>query len=91
MKLPKGVCSHCSINALCNTPNIWTSYLYGNNGPRYVLAFSVDLAASVGVILSAAATYFYLKRQNAKLDRGEDTGKYGPSQVQIEAGFRYQL
>ena len=79
------------INCLCNTPNIWTSYLYGDNGPRYILAFSVDLAASVGTIIAAAATWYYLRRENAKLDIGEDTGKSGPSQVQIEAGFRYQL
>lgn len=79
------------INALCNTPNIWSSYLYGNNGPRYILAFSVDLAASVGVIIFALATNFYLKRQNAKIDRGEPLGANGPTQVQIEGGFRYQL
>ncbi|WRT70135.1 uncharacterized protein IL334_007129 [Kwoniella shivajii] len=78
------------INALCNTPNIWTSYLYFN-APKYTAAFGVDLAAAVGTILFAAATLFYLKRQNARLERGEDTGKHGPSPVQIEAGFRYQL
>ncbi|WWC64478.1 uncharacterized protein I303_107088 [Kwoniella dejecticola CBS 10117] len=78
------------INALCNTPNIWTSYLYFN-APKYTAAFGVDLAAAVGTILFAACTYLYLKRQNARLERGEDTGKHGPSAVQIEAGFRYQL
>ena len=79
------------INSLCNTPNIWTSYLYGNNGPRYLLAFSVDLAASVGVIVCGTATYLYLRRQNRLLERGVDTGRHGPSHVQIDAGFRYQL
>jgi len=79
------------INSLCNTPNIWTSYLYQNNGPRFILGFSVDCAAAVGAVIAATATYLYLKRQNAKLDRGEDCGKHGPSQVQIDAGFRYVL
>ncbi|ORY30756.1 putative nicotinamide mononucleotide permease [Naematelia encephala] len=79
------------INCLCNTPNIWTSYLYGNNGPRYIAAFSVDLAAAVGCVLFAAGTHLYLRRQNAKLDRGESLGQSGPTQIQIEGGFRYQL
>ena len=78
------------INALCNTPNIWTSYLY-SNAPRYVLTFSVDLAASVGIIVTAAATYLYLRSQNKKMHRGEPLGKSGPTQLQIESGFRYQL
>ncbi|OCF61388.1 nicotinamide mononucleotide permease [Kwoniella mangroviensis CBS 10435] len=78
------------INALCNTPNIWTSYLYFN-APKYTAAFGVDLAASVLLIIAAASTHLYLKRQNSRLERGEDTGKHGPSAVQIEAGFRYQL
>lgn len=77
------------INALCNTPNIWTSYLYYDS-PRYVVAFAVDLAASVGLVLFAVATFLYLRRQNAKLDKGEALGVHGPSQTQIDAGFRYQ-
>jgi MFS family permease len=81
---------YAMINALCNTPNIWTSYLY-SNAPRYVLAFGVDLAASVGVVICAAATYLYLRNQNRKMDRGEPLGKSGPTQLQIESGFRYQL
>ncbi|CAD6589101.1 MAG: hypothetical protein TREMPRED_005266 [Tremellales sp. Tagirdzhanova-0007] len=79
------------INATANTPNIWTSYLYGDHGPHYTIAFSVDLAASVLVIVAAAATHLYLKRQNAKIERGEKLGKSGPTAVQIEDGFRYQL
>ena len=94
------------INATANTPNICelaserskttltmigTSYLYGDHGPHYTIAFSVDLAASVLVIVFAAATYLYLRRQNAKIERGEKLGKSGPTAVQIEDGFRYQL
>jgi hypothetical protein len=78
------------INAICNTPNIWTSYLYFN-GPRYIVAFSVDLAASVGTIAFALLTWYYLRRQNAKIDRGEHLGASGPTQVQLDAGFKYQL
>ncbi|WWC91810.1 uncharacterized protein L201_006757 [Kwoniella dendrophila CBS 6074] len=78
------------INALCNTPNIWTSYLYFN-APKYTAAFGVDLASAVGLICFATATHLYLKKQNRRLEAGEDTGKHGPSAVQIEAGFRYQL
>lgn len=64
-------------------------YLY--KAPRYILAFSVNLAASVCVILLTLLTRWYLKRLNAKLDRGEDLGKNGPTQVQIEANYRFTL
>lgn len=84
-----GTCTALTAS-LQNTPNIWTSYLYFD-APRYLAAFGVDLAASVGVIICATATYLYLKRQNAKIERGEDLGVNGPSRVQLEAGFRYQL
>lgn len=86
----------CTRSDLCpssfssSSPNIWTSYLY-KNAPRYLTAFSVNLAAAVVAILFATAFKFYLKRENAKLDRGEDMGRSGPSQAQIDAGFRYPL
>ncbi|KAJ7693332.1 major facilitator superfamily domain-containing protein [Mycena rosella] len=76
------------INAVCNTPNIWSPYLY-SDAPRYVEAFSVNLAASVLAILFATATMVYLKRQNAKLDSGVDTGPSAPTVQQQAAGFRY--
>ncbi|WWC71195.1 uncharacterized protein I206_105148 [Kwoniella pini CBS 10737] len=78
------------INAICNTPNIWTSYLYYDS-PRYIAAFAVDLAAAIGGITMAGFLYLYLRNQNRKIERGEDLGKHGPTQVQIETGFRYQL
>ncbi|KAL7422592.1 hypothetical protein Q5752_003240 [Cryptotrichosporon argae] len=86
----KRAVAYALINALCNTPNIWTSYLYYDS-PRYVAAFSVDLAAACLTIVFAFLTRLYLARQNRKLDSGEDTGKHGPTPVQIEAGFRYVL
>lgn len=78
------------INAVSNSSNIWTSYLY-TNSPRYVLAFSVNLAASVLLIVIVICLHFYLRRLNKKLDRGEDLGKNGPSALQVESGFRFQL
>ncbi|WRT68772.1 uncharacterized protein IL334_005752 [Kwoniella shivajii] len=78
------------INSICNTPNIWTSYLYYDS-PRYIAAFAVDLAAAVGAIFCAAGTYLYLRNQNRKIERSMDMGKHGPTQLQIEGGFRYQL
>ncbi|KAJ6476025.1 major facilitator superfamily domain-containing protein [Mycena vitilis] len=78
------------INAVCNTPNIWSPYLY-SNAPRYVHAFAVNLVASVLAILFATATMFYLKRQNATLDRGLDIKASAPTVQQQAAGFRYIL
>lgn len=78
------------LNAFAQIPNIWSSYLY-YNPPRFVTAFIVDLAASAAAIGMALVTRWYLKRQNRKMDEGEDTGPSGPSEVQLAAGFRYQL
>lgn len=78
------------INAICNTPNIWTSYLY-THAPRFLEAFATNLAASVLAMMFATATFIYLKRQNARLDRGESCGRSGPSPEQIASGFRYSL
>ncbi|KAL2837604.1 major facilitator superfamily domain-containing protein [Aspergillus pseudodeflectus] len=78
------------INAVCNTPNVWCSYLYGSS-PRYLPAFLVNLAASALAILAATATRMYLQRENHKLDMGADTGRNGPTEAQKAAGFRYTL
>jgi hypothetical protein len=86
----KRACALALINAVCNTPNIWTSYLYVG-APRYLIAFLVNMAASGIAILVAAITMFYLRRQNAKMDRGQDVGKSGPTLAQQLAGFRYML
>ena len=59
--------------------------------PRYVTAFAVNLAASVVGLCMYAVYHLYLRRQNAKMDRGERMPKSGPTQVQLDAGFRYQL
>lgn len=77
-------------NATCNTPNIWTAYLYFG-APRYLVAFLVNMAAAGGAIALATVTMIYLRRQNAKLDQGKDTGKNGPTLAQQASGFRYTL
>ncbi|KAK5789703.1 hypothetical protein VI817_008826 [Penicillium citrinum] len=76
------------INSVCNTPNVWGSYLYYSE-PRYLAAFLVNLAASVLAIVLANGTRIHLRRQNNKLDRGSDLGKNGPTPAQVVAGFRY--
>ena len=78
------------INSICNTPNIWCSYLYYSS-PRYLTAFIVNLAATVIAIAFAVATYFYLRRQNQKLEAGKSCGKHGPTDAQVALGFRYML
>ncbi|KAH7227416.1 major facilitator superfamily domain-containing protein [Fusarium oxysporum] len=78
------------INAICNTPNIWCSYLY-YGPPRYLTAFIVNLAATVLAIVFVFATRIYLRRQNEKLEAGKSCGKHGPTDAQVAAGFKYTL
>ncbi|KAG5657996.1 hypothetical protein KAF25_006947 [Fusarium avenaceum] len=78
------------INSICNTPNIWCSYLY-YSPPRYLTAFIVNLAATLFAIVFAATARFYLRRQNQKLEAGKSCGKHGPTDAQVASGFRYTL
>ncbi|KAF4963185.1 hypothetical protein FSARC_8763 [Fusarium sarcochroum] len=87
---PKRAAAIGLINSICNTPNIWCSYLYFGP-PRYLTAFIVNLAATVLAIGFALATRIYLGRQNSKLERGERCGKHGPTDAQVIAGFKYML
>lgn len=87
---PKRAGAIAFINALCNTPNIWCSYLY-YAPPRYLSAFVVNVAATALAIAFAVATRVYLGRQNARLGRGEGGGKHGPTEAQVASGFRYIL
>jgi hypothetical protein len=73
-------------NTYCSA--VWLPYLY-SNPLRYFDAFSVILVASVLAILFATATMLYLKRQNAKLDKGLDLRANAPTAQQQAAGFRY--
>ncbi|KAL4933181.1 major facilitator superfamily domain-containing protein [Aspergillus undulatus] len=85
---PKRAAAIAIIISVCNTTNVWTPYLY-NGAPRYLTAFSVNLAAAVAAILMATLNLIYLVRQNRKLDRGEPTGRSGPTAAQQASGFRY--
>lgn len=78
------------VNCVCNTPNIWTSYLY-YDGPRYVAAFAVNLDAALIAIAFATLAWVYLKRENRKIGQGKRLGKSGSRQRQRAAGFRYLL
>lgn len=78
------------INSVANTPNIWTSYLY-RSAPRYIVAFIVNLAAAALAIGVATVIRIYLRRQNTKMDRGQDLGQSGPTEAQKTAGFRFTL
>lgn len=78
------------INAMCNTPNIWTAYLYYDS-PRYIAAFGVNLGAAVIAIGFSTATFFYLRAQNRKMDNGEQLSKSGLTAAQVAGGFRYML
>lgn len=87
---PKRAAAIALIIAVCNIPNIWTSYLYAG-APRYRDAFIVNLIAAVLAIVAATIGRLHLARLNARLDRGEDVGKHGPTAPQIESGYRYML
>src|SRR4051794_27929856 len=53
--------------ALCTA--VWTSYLYYSK-PRYLTAFLVNLAAAAMAIVMVTITRIYLRKQNAKLEKG---------------------
>ncbi|KAF2716523.1 retrograde regulation protein 2 [Polychaeton citri CBS 116435] len=87
---PKRAAAIAIINASCNTPNIWTPFIY-TGAPRYLVAFLVNMAAAAVAVLVATYFRFYLRRQNIKLDNGVDTGRSGPTPAQRIGGFRYLL
>lgn len=87
---PKRAAAIALINAVSNTPNIWSSYLYFG-APRYLVAFAVLLVAAALAISVATITRLYLAKQNKKLEAGQDAGRSGPTTAQIVAGFRYTL
>ena len=59
-------------NSLGNTALVWTPYLYlSNEGPRYIKAWSVNLALSVIVLVSSIILSICLRRDNKKIDNLE--------------------
>ncbi|KAJ7187888.1 putative pantothenate transporter [Mycena filopes] len=88
---PKRAAAIALINAVCNTPNIWSPYLYAHP-PRYTQAFAVNLVAGVLAVGFATGTRGYLRRQNERLGSGVPDGRRSaPTGAQQRAGFRYVL
>lgn len=62
-------------NSIGNLSLVWTPYLYPeSDGPRYVTAWSVNLALSVIVVASSLVLHFMLKKDNKKMDEADATG-----------------
>ncbi|OQV11025.1 hypothetical protein CLAIMM_14931 [Cladophialophora immunda] len=78
------------IVSVCNTPNVWTSYLY-DGAPRFLNAFSVNLVASVLAIVIATAVRWYLNKENQMMDTGGVIKRSPPTNAQMANGFRYLL
>jgi nitrate/nitrite transporter NarK len=56
-------------NSFGNTALTWTPYLYPqSDGPRYVMAWSVNLALSAVLLIATIVLSFCLKRENRKAD-----------------------
>lgn len=60
-------------NSLGNTSLIWTPYLYPEtDGPRYIMAWSVNLALCAIGIGASVALRIILQRANKKMDQREE-------------------
>ncbi|KAF2629850.1 MFS general substrate transporter [Macroventuria anomochaeta] len=60
------------VNAIGNTSQVWTSYLYADHSaPRYVLAMSVNSVFALVAILTAGVMRIVLQRANKQIERGE--------------------
>ncbi|KAM5345247.1 hypothetical protein ACJ41O_011109 [Fusarium nematophilum] len=59
-------------NSVGNLALVWTPYLYpASEGPRYMTAWSVNLALTVVTIVSSVVLTFLLRRDNRKMDELE--------------------
>jgi hypothetical protein len=62
-------------NSFGNTALVWTPYLYPkSDGPKFVKAWSVNLALCVVVLVSSLALSICLKRDNKRMDEAEAQG-----------------
>ncbi|KAF9869580.1 major facilitator superfamily transporter [Colletotrichum karsti] len=62
------------VNALANTSQVWTSYLYpDSDAPHHVLAMSVNASGAFLAICTALVLRFILLRYNKQLASGERT------------------
>ncbi|KAI0175017.1 MFS transporter [Pestalotiopsis sp. NC0098] len=74
------------VNAVGNTSQVWTSYLWPDaDAPRYVKAMSVNSAFALMAILTALAMRMVLQRANKKLDGGADVADvmHGEAEAEI--------
>lgn len=90
------------ISGSSQTASIWTSYMYPvSAGPRFKVAYSVNTAAAVLVVLAATCLRMILVRLNRKLDQGihvadavdahTDTAESGIPAVGAQRGFRFRV
>ncbi|KAF8326515.1 major facilitator superfamily domain-containing protein [Cantharellus anzutake] len=63
------------LNSICNSTNIWTSYLY-TGPPQYLLAFSVNIVALLPAMAFATLTKWHLKRLNDAEEREGRKGRH---------------
>ncbi|WYZ45658.1 hypothetical protein EsH8_VIII_000974 [Colletotrichum jinshuiense] len=62
------------VNALANTSQVWTSYLYpDSDAPHHVLAMTVNASGAFLAICTAVVLRFILLRYNKQLANGEKT------------------
>jgi MFS family permease len=60
-------------NAIGNLALVWTPYLYpGNHGPRYTMAWAVNLALMGVLIASTVVLRILLSRDNKRIDASSD-------------------
>ncbi|KAF3026504.1 hypothetical protein E8E14_013484 [Neopestalotiopsis sp. 37M] len=73
------------VNAVANTSQVWTSYLWPEeDAPRYVKAMSVNSAFALLAIATALFMRIVLRRANKKLDDGADVGEVMRGEAQAE-------
>lgn len=77
-------------NSIGNISSVYTPYTYFGE-PRYIVGFSVNVAACILCICVVLLLRLYLAKQNRRLDRGEDLGHSGPSKIARESGYRFPL
>ena len=66
-------------NSIGNLALVWTPYLYpSSDGPRYMTAWSVNLALTVVTLVSSAVLSLCLRRENKRMDELEAL-QYGES------------
>lgn len=70
-------------NAFGNTAITWTPYLYpASQGPRYTIAWSVNLGLSVVLLVATVALSLLLRRDNKRLGNNEVTREVDPATLE---------